>query len=91
MPVGTLIRAKRKVNGLTVDELAQKIGVSKTTVSRWETGVIKEISHRHRIALSLALGINEYIVDDYSDIVEAYRSAEPTIKKAIRILLKLEK
>lgn len=36
---GQLIAAKRKEAGLTQEKLAEKIGVTNKTVSKWETGV----------------------------------------------------
>lgn len=35
-----LIKNRRKELGLSLDEVAEKIGVTKATVHRWETGVI---------------------------------------------------
>ena len=32
------MRAERARRGLTVEELAEKIGVNRSTVNRWETG-----------------------------------------------------
>lgn len=36
---GQLIAVKRKEIGLTQEKLAEKIGVTNKTVSKWETGV----------------------------------------------------
>lgn len=41
--IGARIRLKRKENGYTLEEVAQKLGVSKQTVQRYETGVIANI------------------------------------------------
>lgn len=90
MPIGELIRERRIRKGLTVEELAHRINVKKEVISRWETGIVKHIPTTHRVAIASALGFSEPIVADYTDVLEAYKIADDTIKKAIRILLKLE-
>ncbi|WP_288190353.1 helix-turn-helix domain-containing protein [uncultured Veillonella sp.] len=51
------LKALRKAKGLTLAELAKKVGVSAGTISRWESGEIANM-RRDRIALlSKALGI----------------------------------
>lgn len=35
---GTLLREKRKAAGLTQIELAERVGVTQTAISYWETG-----------------------------------------------------
>lgn len=37
--IGTFIAVLRKEKGLTQKELAEQIGISDKTVSKWETGV----------------------------------------------------
>lgn len=37
-PIGTRIARRRQVLGLTQQDLAAKLGVSKSTVANWETG-----------------------------------------------------
>lgn len=41
--IGARIRLKRKESGYTLEEVAAKLGVSKQTVQRYETGVISNI------------------------------------------------
>ena len=41
--MGERIHYMRKKNGLTLDELSQKIKVSKQTISKWEQGKVKNI------------------------------------------------
>ena len=37
--IGTFLKTLRKEKNLTQEQLAEKLGVSNRTVSRWETGV----------------------------------------------------
>ena len=46
------IRARRKELGLTLEEVGQIVGVSKTTIQRWESGEIK--THRREKIVTLA-------------------------------------
>ena len=39
MPVGEVIRRKRKEQGLTQEQMAQRLGESTPAVSKWEKGV----------------------------------------------------
>ena len=41
MEIKDLIKTRRLQRGMTMRELAEKIGVSEATVSRWEAGHIK--------------------------------------------------
>lgn len=41
--MGQRIREKREAAGLSVEELADKIGVSRQTVYKWEKGIVKNI------------------------------------------------
>lgn len=41
--VSKRIKELRKSNHLTVEKLAEKIGVSKSTISKWENGQIKNL------------------------------------------------
>lgn len=53
--IGRVIREFRKTRGITLLELAQKVGVTEGTVSRWETGEV-EIAWRHIVGCAAALG-----------------------------------
>ena len=37
--IGSFMQALRKEQGWTQEQLAERVGVSRRTVSRWETGV----------------------------------------------------
>ena len=37
--IGKFIAKQRKIKGLTQEELAEKLGITKNAVSKWERGV----------------------------------------------------
>jgi len=55
---GGLIRRKRKKLGLTLEEVANELNVSKSTVSKWERGFIVNLKRDKLIALSRLLNIS---------------------------------
>lgn len=58
MGIDKIIRLRRKKLGLTMKELAAKVGVSEGTVSRWESGSIKEIRGEKIFRLTQILEIS---------------------------------
>ena len=60
--IGTRIRVQRRERQLTQDELAQKVGVSRSAVAQWETGRTGQITgNLSRIAAALDVGV-EYLL-----------------------------
>lgn len=55
--VKDIIKEKRLEHNLTMKELAQKVGVSEGTISRWESGEIANMRRGAMVALSKVLGI----------------------------------
>jgi transcriptional regulator with XRE-family HTH domain len=88
--IGTRIRAIRRERGLTQDELADQVGVSRSAVAQWETGrtgqVTGNLSH-----IAGVLGVNvEYLMvgddkraatdvrqGDELALLRLYRECEP--------------
>lgn len=56
--VGGRIRAARVAKGLTMDQLADKIGVTKGAVSQWESGKIDQLSAQNLLKLSGTLEVS---------------------------------
>ena len=52
---GNRLKAARQYRGLTVEELSQKINVSKQAVSQYETGKIEDVPFQKILAISGAL------------------------------------
>lgn len=80
MSIGSNIKKYRLEAGMTLDEVAQKVGISRQTMSRYETGVISNIPSDKLEAIARVLGINpsllmEWAVQWREDIYEDYRNA----------------
>lgn len=58
MDVGALIKQARTEKGYTQEELAEKVGVKKSAVAKWENGRVSEIKRSNLKKLSEALGLN---------------------------------
>lgn len=58
MNVKDIIRERRMILGLTMKEVADKVGVSEATISRWESGEIANMRRGAIFSLSKALNIS---------------------------------
>lgn len=58
MNVGYLIKKTRIEKGMTQEELAEKVGVKKSAVAKWENGRVSEIKRSNLKNLADALGLN---------------------------------
>lgn len=56
MEIGTKIYNLRTQRGMTLEELGKKVGVSKSTVRKWEQGIIANMKRDKIAKLALALG-----------------------------------
>lgn len=62
MEVKDILRIKRLENDMTMKELADKVGVSEGTISRWESGDIANMKRDKIVALANALGISPLLI-----------------------------
>jgi transcriptional regulator with XRE-family HTH domain len=63
--IGTRIRAARRDRGLTQDELADQVGVSRSAVAQWETGRTGQVTgNLSRIAAALGANVEYLMVGD---------------------------
>ena len=88
--IGTRIRATRRDRGLTQDELADQVGVSRSAVAQWETGRTGQVTgNLSRIAGVLEVNV-EYLMygddkraagevrqGDELALLRLYRECEP--------------
>ena len=65
--IGMLIAAKRREQNLTQKQLAEKIGVSDKTVSKWETGkTMPDYSVVELLCETLNISVSELIAGGIS-------------------------
>ena len=70
--IGTLIHNRRIELGLTMKQLSVKVGVSEGTISRWESGEIKNMRRDAVANLAKALLINPKVLMDWDDDEPSY-------------------
>ena len=81
--IGKYIAEKRKDLGYTQAQLAEKLGMSDKSVSKWERGVcLPDVSAYEKLCEELGISINEFLAGE--DI-----EAEKVVKKSEENLLKV--
>lgn len=64
MTLGDRIKQAREARGLTMLQLAERVGVREATVSRYESGGIKNLPQSRLVAIAKALGVDSnYLMD----------------------------
>lgn len=58
MELSEILKARRKELGLTLLEIAKRVGVSEATVQRWESGEIKTMRHGRIVKLAEVLELS---------------------------------
>lgn len=97
--IGNRIRMYRKESGLTQEQLADKINVTKSRVSNWEQGInrpdadiLADICRALNVSPSSLLDVR-LSADDLSDrerkVIQAYRN-KTEVQQAVDILLGIE-
>lgn len=62
MEIKDIIRKRREELNLTYEQLGNMIGVGKSTVRKWETGMIENMRRDNIVALAKALDISPAII-----------------------------
>ena len=78
--IGQFIKSIRKEKNLTQREVAEKLGISEKTVSKWETGNgLPEVSLMLPLCELLEISVNELLSGDRLDEKQYYEKAEQNI------------
>jgi transcriptional regulator with XRE-family HTH domain len=70
MKANEIIKMRRKDLGLTMKEVAKAVGVSEATVSRWESGDIRNMRRDRISALSRVLDVPPAVLMDWEEFDE---------------------
>ena len=73
MEMKEIIVIRRKELGLTLEEVANRVGVSRATVQRWEKGVLQNPGRDKIAALAAALQVSPEYLLGWSDDPELKR------------------
>ena len=84
--VHEIIKERRESLGYSLNELAEKIGVNRSTVMRWENGDIENMKRDKIVSLSEALKISPAVIMGWEDIEEPKVAKVSDTVKDINIL-----
>lgn len=87
MEIKDIIRKRREELNLTYEQLGNMIGVGKSTVRKWETGMIENMRRDNIVALSKALNISPSVIMGWDVLEENVPSEENKISKVEIVLL----
>ncbi len=78
MSLGNNLFQARKKRGLSQEEVAEKLGVSRQTISKWETDeTLPDIQQSKQLALLYRLSLDE-LIDFDMDVAEVHQAIERT-------------
>lgn len=98
MTINDLIRQQRDRLDLTLEDIGRACGVSRATVSRWESGQIKKMNRKHIEALANVLHLNpllflsdpELVTPQERILLDKYRNASPSMRQAALVILSMK-
>lgn len=85
MKVNELIANRRKELGLTLEEVANKVGVSKSTVKKWESGFIKNMRRDKMGFLAEALQLSPMDLLEDAPATDGYYDDPDTAELAEKL------
>lgn len=81
---GKFLCALRKAQGLTQEQLGEKLGVTNKTISRWETGVyLPPVDALLELSRFYSVSINEILTGERLDEATYKRAAEENLRSAL--------
>jgi transcriptional regulator with XRE-family HTH domain len=96
LDISEIIRRRRAELGITLLEIAKKVGVTEATVQRWESGYVKNLRHGRIVKLADALKMHPAdllgwttpnITDEEAKLLEAYQRAKESDKAVVKSLV----
>jgi transcriptional regulator with XRE-family HTH domain len=91
--VGQNINHYRKLNGLTLKEIASRVGITEATMQKYEAGQIKRVDIDMIGKIAKALGISpstllDWNVQSSQEFIDLFSEADPGVQEAVVTLLK---
>lgn len=86
MKIGEQIRYYRRKSGLSMEELARTLGVSRQTVHRYENGTIENIPRAKIDGMARIFGTTGAVLLGYEDSVFSIEGVSPVGKRRVPLL-----
>ena len=86
MTLGSKIKKRREELGLTLAQVADKIGVSEATVQRYESDVIKNPTQPRIVALAKVLNVDANYLMGWEDSKPVHKDLKPVTRRKIPML-----
>ena len=87
--MATRIKELRREKGLTLEQVANIVGVGKSTVRKWETGMIANMRRDKIASLSKALGTTPAYLMGWKDNDKKVSPDNPQLTEGEELLLEL--
>ena len=84
--VSNNLKELRRKAGLTLEELAERLGTSKQTIHRYENGVIANIPHEKIEKLAMALGVTPSALMGWQEVYAGFDNLLPIRKKTLPLV-----
>lgn len=98
MDMGQKIKALRESKGMTLEELGDKVGVGKSTVRKWETGMIANMKRDKIAKVAKALDVEPSYLMGWDENLEFNNSSlipdilsDSVLVEHIKKIMKLNK
>ena len=86
MKANEVIRMRRKELKMTLKEVANAVGVSEATVSRWESGDIKNMRRDKIAALARVLDVPPAVLMDWEQFDEELAERKKLTKELVNLV-----
>lgn len=83
------IKELRKEKGLTLEQVANVVGVGKSTVRKWETGMIANMKRDKIALLAKALGTTPAYLMGWKEPEKEVSPTEPELSEGEKLMLQL--
>ncbi len=85
--IGKFIAKQRKIKGLTQEELAEKLGITKNAVSKWERGLcLMDMSLLKPLSEILGVSVNDILAGEIIDAQDIEKKSEENIIKLTELI-----
>ena len=84
MKLEDYLKSRRLELGLTLNDVAERVGVASSTVSRWEQGDIKNMKRNRVTKYAEALQIDPSVIMGWDEPVDLKKTAE-TIRASVEL------